>query len=268
MDLFCFSVSVILTVGGALFSFVNLLEDPHSKRWTIYLLVCIGALLSGIVNAEIVFGLLMRMTDRLDLYAFAFDRMLGQPSFMMGRLLAATPWLNTAQAIGYKLIYSSILLLLSWYFITQSYDEAVGAAKAIFLSQLVLLVYLVVPVSGPRFAFPTFPASIPRVSPHVIHLVGAVPNGVPSGHFTIALLVLYFARRWWLGRVLGSINLILMTVATLGSGEHYAFDLLAALPFTVFLLYVSDDAFTFRCNALLNRARAERPIQMAEEEVR
>ena len=265
---FCIYLNIALTLAGCLLSIVQLLKNPHSKRWAIYLLVCIGALLSGIINGEVVYRLLERTTYRLDLYAFAFDRMFGEPSFVLGRLLANWPLLNMAQALDYRLIYPSMLLLLSWYFITQSYQEAIGVAKAFVLSQVLVLVYLIVPVSGPKYAFPTFPVSVPSVSPHPIYL-RAVPNGVPCGHFLIALLVLYFARRCWLGRVLGTINLVLTGIATLGSGEHYAFDLLAAIPFAMFLLYVSDDAFTIRCHTLLRtRIRYGKQTRFAEEEVR
>jgi hypothetical protein len=220
-----------------------------------YLLVCIGLFGSSIMNAEIVFHLLMKLKlDRLDLFAFAFDKVLGEPSFVIGRLMLEFHWLNVSATVCYMLIYPAMLITLSWYFLTQSYDKSIAVSKAIFLSQLVVLVYIVLPVSGPRYAFPNFPASFdPTTTAHLISL-DAVPNGVPSGHITIALLVAYFGRRWWLGKVLGALNLVLTMVATLGMGEHYAFDLLAAVPFTAFLLYVSDEVFATKCNALLTIA--------------
>lgn len=250
-NLVSFCLSVGLTLLGVAFCFIRLQKDPLNKRWSMYLLVCIGALLSGTVNSEIVFGLLMKLKlDRLDMYAFMFDKMLGEPSFVVGRLMLEFQWLDVSARVAYMYIYPTMIVTLSWYFLTQSYEDAIAVAKSIFLSQLVVLVYIVLPVSGPRYAFPNFPASFDAITAHAVSL-DAVPNGVPSGHLTIAMLVAYFGRRWWAGKVLGALNLLLTTVATLGMGEHYAFDLFAAVPFTMFLLYVSDDAFTIKCNALL-----------------
>jgi len=244
IDLFCLYLCVSLTLVGAVLAFIKLQRDPKNMRWSWYLLVCAGTLFSGILNGGLVFGLRMKLPhQRLDLYAFAFDNILGQPSFALGRVLLRLPWLRAASMVGYKAIYATIMLIISWYFLTQEFEDAVAVAKSIFLSQLVVLVYIVIPVSGPRYVFPNFPASFAGDTwPHVVS-IDAVPNGVPSGHLTIALLVAYFARRWPVGKALGALNLILTVSATLGEGEHYAFDLLAEIPFTAFLLYVSDNAF-------------------------
>jgi membrane-associated phospholipid phosphatase len=60
-----------------------------------------------------------------------------------------------------------------------------------------------------------------------------MPNGIPSVHASTALLVLWFLRRWWWGRISGVVFLILTIFATLGSGEHYLFDLFCALRYAI-----------------------------------
>jgi hypothetical protein len=94
------------------------------------------------------------------------------------------------------------------------------------------LFYLSFPVAGPRFAFPRFPEATGPVSPHLL-LLDAAPNGVPSIHFATAILILALLWRWKLGRVFGATYLVLIFGATLASGQHYLFDLVAAVPYAV-----------------------------------
>ena len=48
-----------------------------------------------------------------------------------------------------------------------------------------------------------------------------------------------FLWHWRLGKVIGIVFLVLTVVATLGSGEHYAFDLICAVPYTWGGLYIA-----------------------------
>jgi hypothetical protein len=86
------------------------------------------------------------------------------------------------------------------------------------------------------FAFPHFPFIQPNhLDPHPIPL-SACANCIPSVHMSTALLVVWFSRRWRSGLILSLIYLALIVVATLGSGEHYLFDLVVAIPYT-FLIF-------------------------------
>jgi hypothetical protein len=267
LNFVCYYLSVVLTVGGVLLSFIKLQKNPQDKRWSAYLVACLITFLCSALYGQVVLGLLMKINlGRLDSYAFAFDRILGQPSFVVGRLLHKLPWLNLAVRFAYMFIYPSMVITFSWFFLTQTYEEAIGVLKAMMLAPLGVLVYLVIPVAGPAYLFPGFPfdmehrASMQFVAAHA-------PNGVPSGHFTMALMLAYFWRRWWLSRILSTVNLILMFCATLGTGEHYAFDLLAALPFAAFLLYVSDEAFTLKWNAWFARLSPSRRQETSNDRV-
>jgi membrane-associated phospholipid phosphatase len=92
------------------------------------------------------------------------------------------------------------------------------------------LFYLWLRVCGPQYAFSQFPRSAGPVVAHLI-LLNAAPNGFPSVHTSTALLILLLAWRWRGGIALGSVYLGLIVMSTLASGQHYLFDLLAAVPY-------------------------------------
>jgi membrane-associated phospholipid phosphatase len=70
--------------------------------------------------------------------------------------------------------------------------------------------------------------------------ITAAPNGVPSVHASTALLVLWFSRSWTPFFISGWIFLALTALATLGSGQHYLFDLFCAVPYAALVIWISD----------------------------
>ena len=94
--------------------------------------------------------------------------------------------------------------------------------------------YQICPAAGPRYVFP-FPHGEPAYAAGVPSYAPSAPiNAIPSLHFTWVLLVFLELHRVnrWLG-VSAAIFMVLTAIAILGVGEHYMFDLLAALPFTL-----------------------------------
>ena len=94
--------------------------------------------------------------------------------------------------------------------------------------------YLLFPAIGPRWVLPTWPATpslaeIARATPWI----GKPRNAMPSLHATWVMLTLYCARwltwRAWICLLPWAALTLLMT---LGGGEHYAIDLLVAVPFS------------------------------------
>ncbi|MFI5095207.1 MAG: phosphatase PAP2 family protein [Candidatus Acidiferrales bacterium] len=71
----------------------------------------------------------------------------------------------------------------------------------------------------------------PAVGPVWIHTANAPRNCMPSLHLAWALLILWYSPRYL--RIPSAVLVALTALATLGLGEHYAIDLVAALPFTV-----------------------------------
>jgi hypothetical protein len=97
-----------------------------------------------------------------------------------------------------------------------------------------------IPVCGPRFAFPDFPSEPAALNAGDLRLL-ALPtnverNGVPSLHFAWALLVWWNLRRRSKSYRLFTGGFLAATgVATLGTGEHYLVDLIVAVPFALAL---------------------------------
>lgn len=176
---------------------------------------------------------------RYDQYVFCFDRFFGSPSFAIGQLFLRWTWLQSLSMYPYVLVPSVCLALAVIRFALLSIEEAVCCVRTILLSGLLAYpIYAVFPVAGPRYAFPSFPFGAPaHLAPQVVHLL-AVPNGVPSVHMTLAILILWFSRPWALGRVFGVLFLLLTMAATLGSGEHYLLDLLVAVPYSALTIYL------------------------------
>jgi hypothetical protein len=70
----------------------------------------------------------------------------------------------------------------------------------------------------------------PAVGPAFAGQLGHAPNCMPSGHMTLALLLVVYTEgplRWAM-----ALFAFGTAAATIGVGEHYAIDLLAAVPFT------------------------------------
>jgi membrane-associated phospholipid phosphatase len=120
------------------------------------------------------------------------------------------------------------------------------------ISQFISLAF---PMSGPYYAFKGFPWRMPNAPAHVLHMT-APPNCMPSDHITMALLILYFSWRWYPARLLAAAYLLLIVLSTLGSGEHYMIDLIAAVPFTCLVIYLGG----------VNREHARRAVQTVDHD--
>jgi hypothetical protein len=179
----------------------------------------------------------------LDLYAYAFDGCLGfQPSFELGRIMYAHAWVFTLVKMTYEGIVIAMAAVYAGY-MRRREKPIWELIEMLFAPAIVgYLFFSVFPVSGPRYAFPSyFPDSyLPYTAmPHLLLERIPVPvsfprNGVPSLHMTWALVIWLNTRglpRWARAAALA---LVLATAFdTLATGEHYLFDLLVALPFTL-----------------------------------
>lgn len=177
---------------------------------------------------------------RYDLFIYRIDGLLGfEPSFVLGRVLLPHLWAAYAIQIVYGLLPAVVMVVLAGYLWRPSPD-ARRPVTAFLLNVLIApLFYFALPVSGPQFAFPTFPALPGMVVAHLIP-IHAAPNGVPSVHCSTALLIWWYARRWRWGGVFGCVFAALTIIATLASGQHYLFDLLAAVPFSAAMVRIAE----------------------------
>ena len=183
--------------------------------------------------------------ETFDLYAFAFDGSLGfEPSFVLGRFLRSHPWLFPFLKVSYEGILLAMAALYAGFM--RRRDRPIWELiEVLFASAMVGYAFFsIFPVCGPRYAFgQDFPAMVvPYAALHRL-VVAKIPvswlfprNGVPSLHMTWALLIWLNTRslpRW---ARLAALALVFATVFdTLASGEHYLFDLIVALPFTLWM---------------------------------
>jgi PAP2 superfamily len=176
---------------------------------------------------------------RYDLYIAAFDRYLGLPSFALGKLVWAHEWSFDSMVLVYNTLILGIWAIYAQYLWKVGVAESTRLLKAFVTNtSLAVPIYALIPVAGPSFAFKGFPFVDPGViHPHLLNL-SALPNGIPSVHMSTALLIAWYARKWRTASVLGVMYAGLTALATLSMGEHYVFDLLVALPYTVLIVWL------------------------------
>jgi len=199
------------------------------------LIVAVSLLIPGLIAAYCANQLVNFLRpDKLDLYIYRLDGLLQfEPSFVVGQFVHSLPiFAQVALSMAYSLMaVAMIVIYWAWAWRYPEQSSIVGRALILNLA-LSVPCYFLVPVAGPSYAFPGFPAAPVPGPLHPIRL-NALPNGVPSIHFSTALLCAWYARRFRFGPCLGLLFLIATALATLGFGEHYLFDLVIAVPYTV-----------------------------------
>jgi PAP2 superfamily protein len=192
-------------------------------------------------NLVNVMGILHAKT--LDLYAFSFDGSLGfQPSFTIGQLMQKCSWFGWITTA----MYYCILLPITLAYVAHLKR---GSSRRFFMLEVLFtasflgyLFYSFFPAAGPAYVFGgSFPSSpLPyafgkRLLIEPIPLAGTIMrNALPSLHMTWALLIWWNMKR--ISRVFywAAFVYVLFTVCgTLGTGEHYAIDLVVAFPFAL-----------------------------------
>nr|WP_028809080.1 phosphatase PAP2 family protein [Streptomyces sp. 351MFTsu5.1] len=203
----------------------------------------------------------------LDPYLAAADHALGNPSWLMGRLVTATG------AIGFNFldtIYGQLAVAAVVVALYQLRNVAVDrrfprhhlVRTFLLIGLLGPAIYMIFPVVGPVFAYGTgtdhwasialwspqipsdghwavanlWPETPPPISaPHSIPFDTVTPrNCMPSLHTAWATAIFIHSRKGpRLLRVAGTFWLIATLCATLGFGYHYGVDLIAGVVFTL-----------------------------------
>lgn len=221
------------------------------------------ALLPGAVLTFLILGAMysLNMASLLypktyDLYAYVFDGALGfQPSFWAGRILQQNSWLFPLVKLSYEGIVLAMAALYAA-FMGRREKPVWEMIELLFAPAMIgYLFFSVFPVCGPHYAFALdFPnAYLPygvlhRLALERVSVMQAFPrNGVPSLHMTWALMIWLNTRslpRWMRA---AAVALVVATVFdTLATGEHYLFDLVVALPFTLWMQACLARTVSFR----------------------
>jgi len=177
---------------------------------------------------------------KLDAWAFTIDSHLGNASFVIGRLVHGTPWLLQASMASYDLLAVASVLAFGVTVWFRPQDARAAAITLIAYIAFLPICYYLVPMCGPGYAFASFP-QLPRASVALATMtINAAPNCMPSGHFAGALLFAWYLRHWLAGRLVGIAFLVMTFLATLGLGEHYLIDLIAAVPYAALILWLGN----------------------------
>jgi hypothetical protein len=189
---------------------------------------------------------ILTLTTRLhpqtyDLYLYTADAGYGIPiCAWLGKFVGGRPLLLHACS----LIYESLPLAVS---LLYAYERS--GAKPIPVRVLpaflgggaaAYVLYNFLPATGPHYIFGgAFPDHLPAAARAGLHLVtvgDAARNAVPSMHLACALMILWACRplSWWV-RAAAAMFLAFTVLATIGFGEHYVVDLVAAVPYALAL---------------------------------
>jgi hypothetical protein len=176
-----------------------------------------------------------------DLYLYAADAGFALPiCAWIGKLVASNgPLLRVC-----SLVYESLPLAVS---LLYAYERSGRRPVPIRVLPAFLgggaaayLLYNLLPATGPHYVFgAAFPNQLPAATMSGLHLVAvgdAARNAVPSMHLACALLIYWACRdlpRW--AKAAAGVYLVLTILATIGFGEHYVVDLVAAVPYALAL---------------------------------
>ena len=174
----------------------------------------------------------------LDFFLYRFDSSLGlAPGHSVATLFRKLPFVETASLFT----YSGLLIFPPLYRGWACYERKTGKVNLIHAFVVAgasgFVLYQICPAMGPLYAFGSqFPDHLPLMSavPAKAFASTGVNNAMPSLHMTWVLLV--WVAAWELGPfalVIASLVATLTGLATVGFGEHYFIDLIAAAPLTM-----------------------------------
>jgi hypothetical protein len=170
--------------------------------------------------------------------ALVLDESFPVHAFHVGQWLERWPVMKSPAHFAYDGIFVFVPALVALRLRLRQVPATDFLVVVIVTSLIGQACYFITPIMGPAYAFGMeFPdvlpplANIPRVG------IAAPPflrNGLPSIHTAWALVFLWNTRP--LGRALrvfGVFIVLFTVIATLGFGEHYVIDLVAAVPYSV-----------------------------------
>ena len=174
----------------------------------------------------------------LDLNLYAFDASLGpQLSFLVGQAVSRSRWLAHVSLFWYYALPAVLMLVYAKQLVRSQNLAAIVFLAFFLLGPVGVIFYNLVPACGPVYLFgsnfPWHPMGIAEIRAMRIEpvAVSGARNAFPSLHMAWALLT------WWCSKELSRptklVTLLFLAgtvLATLGLGEHYFVDLVAAFP--------------------------------------
>lgn len=179
----------------------------------------------------------------LDLFLYSFDQSLGvQLSFKVGQVVLASGLL-THTMLGVYYMLPLVIMFTYARLLVRGRTLAMMAFLAFVVAGPVGVVfYNLIPGCGPgylmgsKFPFEVLSTQQLRQLPLEVLPVAGARNAFPSLHLGWALLAWWYSKRLSRGTRLAMAIFFIGTVfATLGIGEHYFVDLVAAFPFALMI---------------------------------
>jgi hypothetical protein len=217
-----------------------ILVQSDQRKSELALVVTIFTILAGTAALNIALALSRLRPLKLDLYIYKIDTLLfhAEPFYVLAPLLRSDHVLLLLLALCYGLLPIAMVAVILLY-IYRRPSEFKYVLTAFLLNLLMAPVfYLLIPVCGPAYAFPNSSVPPTFVSAHSI-LLTAAPNGMPSVHCSSVLLITWLLRHWRRKLAIALAYAAAVLLATIVYGEHYALDLIAAIPYTALVCWLS-----------------------------
>jgi hypothetical protein len=222
-------------------------SGPLERRKTYAVFAPAASLVLFVLSAQRALNLANLLYPKtFDLYLFVFDGSFGfQPSFLMGQAMAASALLRIAALLAYVSLPFVMALIYALRLPKGTERPSWDMITLFLLAGLAgWALYNVVPATGPVYLFGAdFPwhslpyAALRRLALERIPVSGDVPrNAIPSLHMAWVVLLFWNTKGFSRAvRIFMAVYVALTAVATLGIGEHYFVDLVAGLPFALFV---------------------------------
>lgn len=183
-----------------------------------------------------------------DLYLYSFDATLRvQLPFLIGQWFQKLSWLRTLSFFFYIGLPIIIAVVYTGIFIRNTRRGLSAMTAFLITGPIGILFYNLLPALGPIYIFrDDFPwqyfsiAQVHKLLVEPLPIAGA-RNAIPSLHMAWVLLAWWFTRGLspW-RRLLAALFLFFTILSTMGLGEHYFVDLVAAVPFSLFIKSLSS----------------------------
>lgn len=197
-------------------------EDKHKDIFVAGALLLVSA-----VSLPAVTAITSGKHLTLDNYFFLADRILDLDTWNLAHVVSSHHW-------AWGLVLTSYYILPLFVSIAWIAERSVIMICTLIVASVISpLFYLAFPAIGPACAFPGFPWNNPHVAERLMVVYKNLPrNAFPSLHFAWALLIYMNCQRKSM-RFAALIFVFLTALATMGSGEHYAVDLIASVPYVI-----------------------------------
>jgi hypothetical protein len=179
----------------------------------------------------------------LDMFLYSFDQSLGvQLSFKVGQIVLASHLLTRITVGVYYLLPLAIMFTYARLLVRDRTLAMIAFLAFVIAGPAGVVFYNLIPGCGPgclmggKYPFEMLSTQQLKQLPLQPLLEGGARNAFPSLHLGWALLTLWYSERLSLGARLAMAIFFVGTVfATLGLGEHYFVDLVAAFPFALMI---------------------------------